>query len=191
MHSAYWEVQRWSRTCSVKLVGGRHAPGKAKNQNRRGQRRGESNLPQPNPRVERQPAPDAALFGGLQRFLQAHARGRHQVRRRIFGPILRQQRMKILLGLQFRCAVGAARHVLLQFMTGVIRQLAINLKHDILSNPFTFHNCTLIYSCGDSRLGCPASAKRGRSIPTPTSYPPAPRAISAWRGRAYSWRSLP
>ena len=30
-------------------------------------------------------------------------------------------------------------------MAGVIGQLAINLKHDIFSNPFTFHNCHLLH----------------------------------------------
>ena len=50
--------------------------------------------------------------------------------------------MKLLLSLQFGGAVGAAGDVLLQFMAGVIGQLAINLKHDIFSNPFTLHSCT-------------------------------------------------
>ena len=53
--------------------------------------------------------------------------------------------MKILLGLQLQCTVGAAGDVLLEFMAGIIRQLAINLKDDIFSNPFTLHNCLLSF----------------------------------------------
>jgi hypothetical protein len=33
--------------------------------------------------------------------------------------------------------------VLLEFMTGIVCQLAVNVKHDILSNPFTLHSSPL------------------------------------------------
>ncbi len=87
---------------------------------------------------------ERALLSRLQPLLQAHARGRDQIGRGIRRAILRQQRVKLLLRLQFGCAIGAAGHMLLQFMAGVIGQFAINLKHDIFSNPFTFHRCTFI-----------------------------------------------
>src|SRR6202451_1177132 len=65
--------------------------------------------------------------------------------------------MKLLLQLQFGRAIRAADHVLLQFVTGVIRQLAINLKHDIFSYPFTFHRCTFIVHepCGIAAWAAP------------------------------------
>ncbi len=180
---------------AVELVGGCNSAGKTKNQNRRCQRRREPYLPQPDRRIERQPAPDAALLGRLQRFLQSHARSRNQVGRGIARAILRQQRVKLLLRLQFGCAVSAAGHVLLQFVTGVIRQLAINLKHDILSHPFTFHRSTFIVyeSRRDSRLGCPGQgeARPPYSVLTLISYPPAPPAISGSRETKYSSPSLP
>jgi len=56
-----------------------------------------------------------------------------------WAQILSEQRVKLLLRFQFGCAVAAAGHVLLQFVAGVVRQLAVNLEHDIFSNPFTLH----------------------------------------------------
>ena len=44
-----------------------------------------------------------------------------------------------LLCFQFGRAVGAALHVLLQFMAGVVGQLAINMQRDIFSYPFALH----------------------------------------------------
>src|SRR5271169_3426912 len=48
--------------------------------------------------------------------------------------------MELLLRFQFGSAVAAASHMLLQFMTGVIGQLAINMQRDVLSYPFAFHS---------------------------------------------------
>src|ERR1700683_2256808 len=81
--------------------------------------------------------------------------------------------MKLLLQLQFGRAIRAADHVLLQFVTGVIRQLAINLKHDILSYPFTFHRCTFTVHepCGIAAWAVPAWAKPSRPAPNlPSSH---------------------
>ena len=47
--------------------------------------------------------------------------------------------MKILLCLQFGRAIGAAGYMLLQFIAGIVGQLAVNVKHDILFDPFTLH----------------------------------------------------
>ena len=168
---------------------------RSQNQNHRSQSGRELHLPQPVRRIECQPAEEAALLGRLQRFLQAHARRRHQIRRRLCRAILREQRVKLLLGLQFGCAVGAAGHVLLQFMAGIIGQLAINLEHDIFSNPFTLHKFTLRPAepmwGQPPRLSGQGEARPVHSKLALTSYPPARRATSAWRGRACSWRSLP
>ena len=105
-----------------------YATGETKNQNCRCQRRREPDLPQPVPRVERQPPPEAALLGRFQRLLQPHTRSRQQVRRRLHRALLRQQIVKRLLRLKFRRAISAPRHMLLQLMTSVIWQLAINLQ---------------------------------------------------------------
>ena len=50
--------------------------------------------------------------------------------------------MEVLLGLQFERAVRATSDVLLKFMPRIIGQFAINVKHDIFSNPFTLHSFT-------------------------------------------------
>ena len=93
--------------------------------------------------------------------------------------ILRQQRVKLLLRLQFSRAVRAAGHMLLQFMAGIIRQFAINLKHDIFSNPFTFHNpASLVTTTNQVATG--AFARLGTGKARPTSSPdPSPHRISA------------
>jgi hypothetical protein len=61
--------------------------------------------------------------------------------------------MKILLRLQFGCAIGAARHVLLEFVAGVIEQLAVNVKHDILLDPFTLHKLPPVHFSGRASPG--------------------------------------
>ena len=66
--------------------------------------------------------------------------------------------MELARRLQLRRAVGAARHVLLQFVTSVVRQFVIDVEQNIFLYPFAFHNCTprlpaLVPSCArpDSR----------------------------------------
>ncbi len=146
--SVYWRLGEGNDVRSLRAardhpIGSQHSNSKPKDQNHGSQRRRESHLPQPVRRIKRQPAQNAALLRRLQPFLQPHARRRQQIRRRILGAILREQRVKILLSLQFDRAVGAAGYVLLQFVAGVIGQLAINVKHHILSNPFTLHKLHL------------------------------------------------
>src|SRR4051812_25215891 len=63
--------------------------------------------------------------------------------------------MEVLLGLQFGRAIGAPGHVLLELMPSVIRQLAVNVKHDIFANPFTLHSSP---SANDSTGGAPCLA---------------------------------
>ncbi len=50
--------------------------------------------------------------------------------------------MELAGRLQFSRAIGAARHVLLQFVTSVVRQLVIDMKQNIFLNPFAFHSFT-------------------------------------------------
>src|SRR6266852_7252798 len=92
--------------------------------------------------------PEAALLSRLQRFLKPHARGRQQVRRRLGRVLLRQQSVELLLCFQFRRAVGAALHMLFQFMTSVISQLAINMQRDVFSHPFALHSFHLCWVSG-------------------------------------------
>src|SRR6476660_1787190 len=98
--------------------------------------------------------------------------------------------MKILLCLQFGRAIRAAGYVLLQFIACVVRQLAVNVKHDILFDPFTLHSSTFIAAVLTTRGASCLAAFARHGIPT-TAYPPKPRAVSAWPGRGCSWRSLP
>ncbi len=121
-------------------VGSPHSAGESENQNHRSQRRREAHLPQPVRRIKSQPMPEMALLGGFQRFLQPHARSRQQIGRRLSRRSLRQQRVKLLLRLQFSGAIRAAFHMLLQFMPGIIRQLAINMQRNIFPHPFAFHS---------------------------------------------------
>jgi hypothetical protein len=86
--------------------------------------------------------PPSTLLGCFERFLQSHSRRSQQIGRRIFDPILREQVMETLLRSQLQCAIGAAGYVLFEFMAGIVGQLAINMQHNILSNPFTLHNFT-------------------------------------------------
>ena len=52
--------------------------------------------------------------------------------------------MKFPVCLQFRRAICATRHVLLQFITGIICQLVINVEQKILLDPFTFHTVAFL-----------------------------------------------
>src|SRR5260370_18702714 len=86
--------------------------------------------------------PEAVLLSGFQSFLQTNAGSRQEVGGRGRCGFLRKQRVKIVLRLQFRCAVGTAGYMLFEFMTGVICQLPIHMQRDIFSNPFALHNRT-------------------------------------------------
>ena len=56
--------------------------------------------------------------------------------------------MKLAGRLQLRRAGGAARQVLLQFVTGVVGQLVIDMQQNILLDPFALHSFTPSQSCG-------------------------------------------
>src|SRR5579864_9451320 len=73
--------------------------------------------------------------------------------------------MKRLLRLELGCAVGAARHMLLQLVAGIVCQLAVNVEHDILSYPFALH---ILFLClgvipKDPRVLCRPPALAGGS----------------------------
>src|SRR5208283_230634 len=159
------------------FVGCSHSAGKAKNQNRRGQGGREAHLPQPICRIERQPLPESALLGRFERFLQAHARSRQQVRRRLSRAIQGEQLVKLLLRLEFSGAVGTALHVLLQFMTSIVGQFAINMKSNIFSYPFAFHS-NLVSTRFQSFQGF-KTFEALKPCNLPTSYPPTARATFA------------
>src|ERR1700722_1672389 len=83
--------------------------------------------------------------------------------------------------------------MLLQFMSSIIGQLAINEERDIFSYPFTLHSsCPLGGKSLNFMWGQPPSAVR-RAQPgfLFISYPPTARATSAWLETKYSLPSLP
>ena len=124
------------------LIGGPDSAGEAHDEDGRGQRRSQLDGAKPAPGIEHQALPEAALFGGFELLLQTHARRRHQIRRGLLHRELGERGMKLAGCFQFSRAIGAARHVLLQFVTSVVRQLVIDMQQNIFLNPFAFHSFT-------------------------------------------------
>src|SRR5690348_12030843 len=102
--------------------------------------------------------------------------------------------VKLPRRLQFGSAISAARHVLLQLITSIIRKLVVYIQQNVFLNPLAFHSSTPMM--GKSRL--PSSFarpdSRGRlSLRVSLlliSYPPVHHAIFGWRETKYSSRFL-
>ena len=124
------------------LIGGPNSAGKAHDEDCRRQRRSQLDGAKPGARVEHQPLPEAALLGGFELFLQTHARSCNQIGRRLLHGKLGERGMKLAGRFQLSRAIGAARHVLLQFVTSVVRQLVVDMQQNIFLDPFAFHSFT-------------------------------------------------
>src|SRR5258708_5379705 len=84
--------------------------------------------------------------------------------------------MELARRLQFRRARRTARQMLLYFIAGVIFQLVINVENNVVLYPITFHVPNPSIPC--------------RRVAGTTASPTTRCAVSAWRGTAYSSRSL-
>src|SRR4029077_1471017 len=84
-------------------------------------------------------------------------------------------------------ALGAPCHVLLQFVTGVVGQLVIDVQQNIFLYPCTFHRCTPYFP---SPLPSCARLELSSRDPLFIACPPESRATSEWLGTKYSLRFL-
>ena len=121
------------------LISCSNAAGEPNDENRGGQGGSEANFTQPRCRIENQTPPKSALLRGFQSFLQAHARGRQQVRRWLLNRELRKRIVKCLGRAQLFRTFGAARQMLLEFVAGIVGQLVIEIQRNVLFDPFALH----------------------------------------------------